>query len=47
MLMDRIAPAQAALSGDLQPSGDLNASAATRLHLARVLLGRALAGLAA
>ena len=45
--MERIAPAQAALAEELQPSGDLNASPATRLHLARVLLGRALAGLAA
>lgn len=47
MLVDCIAPAQAALAAELHPSGDLNASPATRLHLARVLLGRALAGLAA
>lgn len=47
VLLDRIVPAQAALAANLQPSGDLNASPATRLHLARVLLGRALAGLAA
>jgi len=39
----RIAAAQAALADDLDPAGDLNASPATRLHLARVLLGRALA----
>jgi carbon-monoxide dehydrogenase medium subunit len=34
--------AQAALGEDLDCSGDLNAAPATRLHLARVLLGRAL-----
>ncbi len=34
--------AKAALADDLQPPSDLNASSATRLHLARVLLGRAL-----
>ena len=34
--------AQAALRRDLDPHGDLNASPATRLHLAGVLLGRAL-----
>jgi carbon-monoxide dehydrogenase medium subunit len=33
--------AQAALSDDLEPHDDLHASAATRLHLARVLLRRA------
>ena len=32
--------AQAALESDLAPPSDLQASAATRLHLARVLLGR-------
>jgi carbon-monoxide dehydrogenase medium subunit len=32
--------AQASLSQDLDPSGDLNASSETRLHLARVLFGR-------
>ncbi len=37
-----IAAAQAALAQDLRPAGDLNAAPATRLHLARVLLGRAL-----
>ena len=37
-----VAAAQAALPQDLDPPGDLNASSATRLHLARVLLGRAL-----
>ena len=46
-LAQQVAPAQAALAEDLQPSGDLNASPATRLHLARVLLGRALAEMAA
>lgn len=35
--------AAAALEGDLEPPGDLHASSATRLHLARVLLRRALA----
>jgi len=43
----RLAAAQAALADDLDPAGDLNASPATRLHLARVLLGRALAEFAA
>ncbi len=38
------AAAQDALADDLDPPGDLNASPATRLHLARVLLGRALKG---
>jgi aerobic carbon-monoxide dehydrogenase medium subunit len=33
--------AQAALAGDLEPQDDLHASAAMRLHLARVLLRRA------
>ena len=47
LLLEQIAPAQAALADELQPSGDLNASPATRLHLARVLLGRALAKMAA
>ena len=42
-----IAAAQAALEKDLAPIGDLNAAAATKLHLARVLCGRALAQLAA
>jgi carbon-monoxide dehydrogenase medium subunit len=37
-----LANAQAALAGDLDPHDDLQASAATRLHLARVLLRRAL-----
>jgi carbon-monoxide dehydrogenase medium subunit len=35
--------AQQALDQDLQPSGDLQATAATKLHCARVLLARALA----
>lgn len=42
-----IAAAQAALAQDLDPAGDLQASPATRLHLARVLLGRTLAAFAA
>ena len=37
-----IAAAQEALAAELHPSGDLNAAPATRLHLAQVLLGRAL-----
>jgi carbon-monoxide dehydrogenase medium subunit len=44
---DVVAAAQAALAGDLAPIGDLNGSPATKLHLARVLCGRALAQLAA
>jgi carbon-monoxide dehydrogenase medium subunit len=44
---DVIASAQAALAKDLAPTGDLNGSPATKLHLARVLCGRALAQLAA
>ena len=39
--------AQQALAGDLAPFSDPQASAATRLHLARVLLGRAVAQLVA
>jgi len=38
-----ITAAQATLDADLVPSSDNQASAETRLHLARVLLGRALA----
>jgi carbon-monoxide dehydrogenase medium subunit len=34
--------AQQALAQDLQPHGDLQADAATKIHLAKVLLGRAL-----
>jgi carbon-monoxide dehydrogenase medium subunit len=37
-----IETAQQALASDLEPSGDLQADGATKLHLARVLLGRAL-----
>jgi len=37
-----IRQAQQVLDQDLQPSGDLQATAATKLHCARVLLGRAL-----
>jgi aerobic carbon-monoxide dehydrogenase medium subunit len=40
-----IAAAQAALGDDLDPSPDLHHAAATKLHLARVLTGRALAAL--
>jgi carbon-monoxide dehydrogenase medium subunit len=40
------AAAEAALAQDLDPTGDLQADAATKLHLARVLLGRAAAALA-
>jgi aerobic carbon-monoxide dehydrogenase medium subunit len=44
---DSVAAAQAALARDLDPPADLYSSAATKLHLARVLAGRALAALAA
>jgi len=44
---ENIAAAQAALARDLDPPADLYSSAATKLHLARVLTGRALAALAA
>ena len=44
---ETIATAQGALERDLAPIGDLNGSPATKLHLARVLCGRALAQLAA
>jgi carbon-monoxide dehydrogenase medium subunit len=37
--------AQDALAGDLDPSGDLQADPATKMHLARVLLGRSIAHL--
>jgi carbon-monoxide dehydrogenase medium subunit len=40
-----VAAAQAALGGDLDPSPDLYHSAPAKLHLARVLTGRALAAL--
>jgi carbon-monoxide dehydrogenase medium subunit len=39
--------AQKALADGLEPIGDLQASAATKLHLARVLLARVLRQLAA
>lgn len=39
---DAIAAAQSALSQDLDPQGDLHADPATKLHLARVLVGRVL-----
>ena len=41
-----VAAAQAALGEDLDPPADLYSSGATKLHLARVLTGRALAALA-
>jgi carbon-monoxide dehydrogenase medium subunit len=41
----RLAEAQAALARDLQPQNDHQASSATRLHLARVLLARCIAEL--
>jgi carbon-monoxide dehydrogenase medium subunit len=44
---DVVAAAQAALAKDLAPTGDLNGSPATKLHLARVLCARALTQLAA
>jgi carbon-monoxide dehydrogenase medium subunit len=44
---DVVAACAAALSGDLQPLADVDTSAATKLHLARVLTGRALAALSA
>jgi CO/xanthine dehydrogenase FAD-binding subunit len=44
---DVVAAAQAALARDLAPTGDLNGSPATKLHLARVLCARALTQLAA
>ena len=44
---DSVAAVQAALAGDLDPPADLYSSSATKLHLARVLTGRALAALAA
>lgn len=40
------ARAAAALDGALEPAGDLNAPPAMKLHLAKVLLRRAIAGLA-
>jgi carbon-monoxide dehydrogenase medium subunit len=43
---ETIKAAQDALSEDLDPDGDLNASRETRLHLARVLFGRVVAKLA-
>ena len=41
-----VAAAQAALAQDLDPPGDLYTSGPTKLHLARVLTGRALTALA-
>ena len=43
---DTVAAAQNALAAELEPNADLYSSAATKLHLARVLTGRALAALA-
>ncbi|HEX7969638.1 MAG TPA: xanthine dehydrogenase family protein subunit M [Stellaceae bacterium] len=45
-LLDRIAAAQDALADDLDPLGDLQADGATKRHLARVLLARAVRALA-
>lgn len=42
---DTVAAAQNALAAELEPNADLYSSAATKLHLARVLTGRALAAL--
>ncbi len=42
-----IAKAQALLASDLEPPADLTTSSATKLHLARVLTGRALHAMAA
>jgi carbon-monoxide dehydrogenase medium subunit len=44
---DRLQAAQAALGDDLAPPADLHANAKTKLHLARVLLGRVIAAMAA
>lgn len=45
-LLERVAAAQEALTAELDPIGDLQADAATKRHLARVLLGRAVRALA-
>lgn len=42
---DAVRAAQQALAEDLDPSGDLQADPATKMHLARVLLGRAIENL--
>jgi carbon-monoxide dehydrogenase medium subunit len=42
----RLLAAQAALAEDLDPPPDLHGSARTKLHLARVLLGRVILGMA-
>ena len=44
---DAIAATAKALAKDLEPGADLYSSAATKMHLARVLTGRALSALAA
>jgi carbon-monoxide dehydrogenase medium subunit len=44
---DVVKAAQDAIARDLDPPGDLYTSSATKLHLARVLTGRALAALVA
>jgi carbon-monoxide dehydrogenase medium subunit len=44
---DVVAAAQSALAKDLDPPKDLYTSSATKLHLARVLLGRAVSALVA
>ncbi len=43
---DTVGAAQRALAGELDPTDDLYSTAATKLHLARVLTGRALTALA-
>ena len=43
--LEAVGAAQRALATELDPSGDLYSAAATKLHLARVLTGRALAAL--
>ncbi len=45
MSVERVAAAQAALAEDLSPQDDQQGSAATRMHLARVVLARATAAL--
>lgn len=45
MTTDTLRAAEAALADDLAPHDDLQASAATRLHLARVLLRRVVGGM--
>lgn len=44
---DVVAAAQAALAADLDPSADIYSSVPTKMHLARVITGRALSALSA